>query len=193
MENLVSTELKQVAICHSTVQAARPRSVVSQVLFGVGVSLDHRSQWALDMSRLDYSISYDEVNVYKQSVMQNQTPYVPQSHPDSFTQWFGDNIDHNINTIDGSGTFHGMGIISMSTPCHRLEGGHFNEVAVPWLPRVAVPSLVRNREIQILPYNYPDKTFLNIIRFKSILHFSYIWVIFAIHGLCVSFERFHYS
>lgn len=101
-------------------------------------------------------ISYDDVNVYKQSVMQKHTPDVPQSHPDSVTQWSGDNIDHNINTIDRSGTFHEMGQISMSTPCHRLEGVHFNEVSVPQLRRVTFPSLVRNREIQILPYNYPD-------------------------------------
>ena len=28
----------------------------------------------------------------------------------------GDNVDHNILTIDGKGTFHGMGIIAALTP-----------------------------------------------------------------------------
>src|SRR6218665_1253048 len=180
MENVVCSELKQVAICHSIVQAARPRSVLSPILFGVGVSLDHAfgSRWALHMlSRLGYSISYNEVNVYKQSVMQNQTPDFPQSHPDSFTQWSGDNVDHNINTLDGSGTFHGMGIISMSTPYHRLEGGHFNELAVPRLQRVKVSSLIQNKAIPILPYNNLDKSSLSIIRFKPILHLSYPYIL----------------
>src|SRR6218665_703981 len=180
MENVVCSELKQVAICHSIVQAARPRSVLSPILFGVGVSLDHAfgSRWALHMlSRLGYSISYNEVNVYKQSVMQNQTPDFPQSHPDRFTQWSGDNVDHNINTLDGSGTFHGMGIISMSTPYHRLEGGHFNELAVPRLQRVKVSSLIQNKAIPILPYNNLDKSSLSIIRFKPILHLSYPYIL----------------
>ena len=30
-----------------------------------------------------------------------------------FTQWVGDNVDHNIRTLTGKGTLHGMGIISM--------------------------------------------------------------------------------
>jgi len=31
-------------------------------------------------------------------------------------QFAADNVDHNICTLDGSGTFHGMGIITMVTP-----------------------------------------------------------------------------
>ena len=34
---------------------------------------------------------------------------------DAFVQYFVDNVDHNACTIDGKGTFHGMGIISMVT------------------------------------------------------------------------------
>ena len=30
-----------------------------------------------------------------------------------FTQSVGDNVDHNIRTLTGKGTLHGMGIISM--------------------------------------------------------------------------------
>ena len=31
-------------------------------------------------------------------------------------QYVADNVDHNIRTLDGSGTFHGMGIITAITP-----------------------------------------------------------------------------
>ena len=41
MDIVVCEELKQVSIGHSIVQGARPRSAISPVLFGVGVSLDH--------------------------------------------------------------------------------------------------------------------------------------------------------
>jgi hypothetical protein len=31
-------------------------------------------------------------------------------------QYIADNVDHNVATIDGTGTFHGMGIIAAVTP-----------------------------------------------------------------------------
>ena len=31
-------------------------------------------------------------------------------------QYVADNVDHNIRTIDGKNTFHGMGIIATKTP-----------------------------------------------------------------------------
>ena len=41
---------------------------------------------------------------------------VINAYPKVFTQFAGDNFDHNIRTLDGLGTFHGMGIIAISTP-----------------------------------------------------------------------------
>ena len=37
---------------------------------------------------------------------------MPNTH---FTQWIGDNVDHNLVTLNGEGGFHGMGVISIST------------------------------------------------------------------------------
>lgn len=36
-----------------------------------------------------------------------------------FVQYAADNVDHNIRTLDGSGAFHGMGIIATVTPGTR--------------------------------------------------------------------------
>jgi hypothetical protein len=134
MSNVVKDELKQVSISHSIVQATRPRSSISPILFGIGVSLDHMfgSRTVIDMlARVGFSISHDEVGRYKQSVVQSNNPDVPQSYSHSFTQWSGDNVDHNVKTLDGTGTFHGMGIISMTTPCTSLApGGSFTESSV---------------------------------------------------------------
>ena len=69
---IIQSELKQNSIGHSIVQSARPRSVITPTLFGVGVEMDHvfGSRWLVDeLSRLGFSISYDEVNRYKQSVI----------------------------------------------------------------------------------------------------------------------------
>ena len=38
-----------------------------------------------------------------------------------FTQWIGDNLDHNVRTIDGKNTFHGMGIITAGTRTQKQE------------------------------------------------------------------------
>ena len=56
---------------------------------------------------------------YKQSVLQaTNTDSHMQSFPTAFTQWIADNVDHNVLTLGGLGTFQGMGVIAVST---RLE------------------------------------------------------------------------
>ena len=48
------------------------------------------------------------------AVSENQGPKdVPEN---SFLHYVADNVDHDSCTIDGRGTFHGMGIISAITP-----------------------------------------------------------------------------
>ena len=61
-------------------------------------------------------MSYDEVTRFKQSVVHTECfdDQIP-AFPGSFTQWVGDNIDHTVATLDGRGTFHGMGVIAVST------------------------------------------------------------------------------
>ena len=48
-----------------------------------------------------------------------------------FVQLVADNVDHNIRTIDGSNTFHGMGIIATFTPGVVVQRA---------IPRVSVSS-----------------------------------------------------
>ena len=69
------------------------------------------------MAQLGFSITYDEVVRYKQSVIQSETleSLLTEYPPDTFTQWAADNVDHNVATLDGQGTFHGMEILAIST------------------------------------------------------------------------------
>ena len=171
LEIIVANELKQVALGHSIVQAARPKSSISPVLFAAGISLDHAhgSRLLLDMlSRLGFSISYDEVNRYKQSAVQCDGEAHLVSSPFCFTQWSADNMDHNINTIDGLNSFHGMGIVSMSTPYDRGLSGKFTETAVPRLARLNVADVVKNRGIPLLSYSLPEQSALSTLKFESI-------------------------
>ena len=71
------------------------------------------SKWLInELARLGFSITYDKVVRYKQSVIQSETleNLLTEYPPDTFTQWAADNVDHNVATLDGQGTFHGMGI-----------------------------------------------------------------------------------
>ena len=91
------------------------------ILFGLGVEIDHTfgSKWLItQLSRLGFSISYDEVTRYKHSVIQSENGdnLLAEYLPGAFTQWVADNVDHNLATLDGQESFHGMGIIAVSTP-----------------------------------------------------------------------------
>lgn len=65
------------------------------------------------LSRLGLSISPDEVLRYKQSCVYDLQTQPQQDVGESFVQWVGDNVDHNVMTLTGKGTFQGMGIISI--------------------------------------------------------------------------------
>ena len=65
-----------------------------------------------------WPLLYDEVNRYKQSVIQSESfdGLLSEYLPCTFTQWVADNVDHNVGTLDGKGSLHGLGIIAVSTP-----------------------------------------------------------------------------
>ena len=132
--------MKQNSIGHAIVQSPQPRSVIAPTMFGVGIEMNHvfRSKWLInELSHLGFSISYDEVVRYKQSVIQSETleHLLSEYIPGTITQWVPDNVDHNVVSLDGEGKFHGMGIIAVSSPKdavplqtrpHIIRGFHTN-------------------------------------------------------------------
>ena len=120
LKTLIKSDTKQVSIGQCIVQAARPRSVIAPLLFGLGVEADPQTghRWLVgELSRLGFSITSDEVTRYKQSVLQSDGVgnEIPDFNSGAFTQWVADNVDHNIATLDGKATFHGMGIIAATS------------------------------------------------------------------------------
>lgn len=66
---------------------------------------------------------YTVVQKYERSVAVNQGPDIPGYTPDIFIQHVSDNVHHNTPTLEGSGTFRGMGIIAPMTPgiqCRKI-------------------------------------------------------------------------
>ena len=109
---LVPFELKQSSIGQSIVQAARPKSVITPTL---GVEMDHvfGSKWFInELSQLGFSISYDKVNRYKQSMIQTES--LQDMVTISPRQFHSVGSRHNISILNGEGTFHDMEIIAVS-------------------------------------------------------------------------------
>ena len=110
--------LKLASIGRVMMQAARPRVLLAPLQVGVAVQLHHHfaSRFLIDsFHRHGFCCSYQEVQKFGQKAAVNQGTDIP-SHTSEFVQYVADNVDHNIRTLDGNDTFHGMGIIAAVTP-----------------------------------------------------------------------------
>ena len=95
----------------------------------LAVEVDHLygSKWLNDeLYKLGFAISYSEVERFKQACVINQSideQIQRLSSDTSFTSLIADNVDHNIVTLDGKGSFHGIGIITftVSSRDHIIE------------------------------------------------------------------------
>ena len=105
------SKLKQESIGQCVVKLASPLNI-PPIPFARCVEVYHLygSKWLNEeLFRLGFSVSYGEVTRFKQASLVNQSldeQIRSLSSGDRFTQFFADNVDHNI------GTFHGMGIIA---------------------------------------------------------------------------------
>ena len=112
---LISSNLKNKSLGQCITQASRPRSIMCPLMFGLGIELEKSMacKWLVDhLSRLGFCISNDEVLRYKQSAIERSNAENRDDSP-QFMQWVADNVDHNVTTLTGKDTLHGMGIISI--------------------------------------------------------------------------------
>ena len=116
LQGLIKDELKQAGLGQGIVQAAKPRSCIMPLIFGVGMEMDKLGNRHMQdkLHHLGFSVSYSETTRFKHSVLKMEPiiETVGTNEPGLFTQFVADNFDHNIRTLDGHGSFHGMGIIS---------------------------------------------------------------------------------
>ena len=123
------------AIGQAIVQVSRPRAVIAPMQLGLGIQLHHHfsSRFLIDtLHHLGFCSNYNEIVKFERSAAISQTDIFSSISPDSFVQFVADNVDHDICTIDGKGTFHGMGIIATVTPASKKT--HLN------IPRMEVTS-----------------------------------------------------
>ena len=152
LKYLVQSELKQESLAQCIVKAAK-RNTIPPLLLGIGVDLDQTigSKWLVrHLSKLGFSITHDEVTLYRQSVLEAQVEPITGIPEDLFIQWSADNVDHNVATLDGNNTFHGMGMVACMTP-----SGSFNPLCdIRRLKkRKPVSEIIKDRGVPIVNYN----------------------------------------
>ena len=170
VQALTKNEIKQASLGHGIVQLIRPQTCIAPLQFGLAVSVYHvfGSKWLLTLlNRLGFSSSYDEILRFRQAAAQCTVPDLPHTFPESFTQFSADNVDHNICTIDGNDTFHGMGILSMSIPtCISInENSHKDDMKVPRLPRQPSVDVPKNLTLAVWHYESYNAASLSSVTF----------------------------
>lgn len=145
--------LKLASLGHALVQAARPRRVMAPLQLGLGVQMHHHfaSKFLIDsLNAHGFCSSYNTIQKYERSAAVTQGIDIPGWIPGRFIQYVADNVDHNTRTIDGSGTFHGMGIIATITP------GTNTSVPIP-IRGVTAQDIAQAGRIDIRPYHGPSE------------------------------------
>ena len=100
-------------------QATRPRVLIAPLQLGLAVQMHHHfgSRFLIDLlHRHRFCSSYAEVQMFERNAVVTSGTELNILDGDCLVQYFADNGDRNIKTIDGKNTFHGMGIIATITP-----------------------------------------------------------------------------
>lgn len=99
-------------------QATRPRVLLAPLQVSLGVQLHHHfaSRFLIDSLHCHgFCCSYTEVQQFEENAALSHGTDIP-NFESQFVQYVADNVDHNIRTLDGNDTFHGMGMIAAITP-----------------------------------------------------------------------------
>ena len=145
-------------------------------MFGLGIKCDHvfGSKWLVNkLFKLGFSISYSEVNIFKKSAVANPSMGNLVINADSkvFIQFVGDNVDDSIRTLYGSGTFHIIGIIAISTPFQEVVLKECDNTSRG--KNVTSEKSVNNKGIAIHNYVYPVEPALSLIEIKPHIKLSH--------------------
>ena len=117
------------------------------------------SKWLVDyILKFGFSITSDEVLRYKESAIESSPNHIVPI----FAQWVGDNVDHNLMTLTGKGTFHGMGVISA---LYGLGKNMYTNVIKGNKERRKT-SFIDHCGIDILPYSRSFKNGLTTFTLK---------------------------
>jgi hypothetical protein len=118
------------AIGQAIVHVSRPRSYLAPIQMGLAIELHamFRSRFLVEtLHALGFCSSYSEVMEFEKNAAITMEPELKNLgiSTDGLFLFAADNVDHNLITLDGQNTFHGMGMIAALTP------GNFQRPAIP--------------------------------------------------------------
>ena len=149
-------------------QAGKPRTIIAPLQLGLAVQMHHQfaSKFLIEsLFQLGFCSSYSEVQRYERSAAETQGTDIEGYKPEQFIQYVADNVDHNIRSLDGLNTFHGMGIIASVTPGIRTK------VKVP-RKATSVEELTDLGRINIHPFISPNSDVLQSIKYETVAKFD---------------------
>jgi len=114
--------VKIASLGQAITQSTRPRVLMAPLQLGLAVQLHHQfgSRFLIEtLHKHGFCSSYSEVINFERSAAVSQGTNISNLQTKDFVQYVADNVDHNICTLDGSNTFHGMGMIVAVTPSIR--------------------------------------------------------------------------
>ena len=129
LETIITSKNKETKISsigQALTQAARPRSLTAPLLFGLGIELYrmYESRFLIQtLNEMGFCCSYTDVTQFEKNAAYQQGTDLVGYDSNKFVQYIADNVDHNVCTVDGNGTFHGMGIMATITPSSSVK--HF--------------------------------------------------------------------
>ena len=115
------SSVKISAIGQAIMQACRPRTLIAPLQIGSAVQMHHlfSSRLLVDtINSLGFCSSYTEVQRFLRNaaIDENIGDFSFIDNQVCFVHFVGDNVDVFIDTLDGGGSFHGMGLIVVFTP-----------------------------------------------------------------------------
>ena len=112
---------KLTSIGQSIMQAICPRAILAPLQIGLGLQMHHHfaSRYLIDTRFLS---SDAEVKRFEQNAAVTTVKGITVYTVDRHIQYVAHNVDHNVALIDGTGTFHGMGIIvAVTSKAHIIN------------------------------------------------------------------------
>ncbi|XP_045211013.2 uncharacterized protein LOC123562441 [Mercenaria mercenaria] len=148
-------DVKIASIGQAIIQSCRPRSIQAPLQIGLAVQLYHHfgSRFLIDnLNSMGFCSSYWEVQKFESNSAAMLNTSMPSFFPGSFVQFSADNVDHNVRTLHGSNTFHGMGIIACNTPGTQVHAR---------IPRrdISMDEVVELGRIEIKYFKEPEHEF----------------------------------
>ena len=148
------TRRKQASIGQAIVQAVRPRAVLAPLQLGLAVRMHHhlRSRFLIDnLAAMGYCSSYSEVQRFEEIAAFSTCPDVLGTANISEGMFFlaADNVYHNIVSLDGKGTLHGMGTIDGITPGQKISDTVFRKI-------ISELQVTEKTHVDIIEYRFAN-------------------------------------